>query len=240
MKIKAVILSISLVMLTLSCETELTAEMIINKSLEEAHGGKANWELPKMVLYEKTTILYDSLGNIESQKKQLFHNTLQPEFTSEVNWEENGIQKRVVFDGIKTQLFFDEIIQTDAKAIEKAHKEIMGAQYVLWQPYKLLADEVSLELEGKVRLEDGSKAFKIKVTYIDSDTQWWYYFDTKTFLLKENLVKHGATYSQIINVKYEEKTGLRLHKERKSFMIDTQKDQKYLRAHYNYNILELK
>ncbi|MBC8754153.1 hypothetical protein H2O64_05685 [Kordia sp. YSTF-M3] len=240
MKIKAIFLSISLVMLTLSCENELTAEMIVNKSLEEAHGGKANWELPKMVLYEKTTILYDSLGNIESQKKQRFHNTLQPQFTSKVIWTENGEEKRIVFDGKDTFVFIDGFQVTDDKKVAVAHKEIMGAQYVLWQPYKLLADEVSLELEGRVRLEDGSKAYKIKATYTDSDTEWWYYFDTKTFLLKENLVKHGATYSQIINIKHEEKTGLRLHKERKSFMIDIQKDQKYLRAHYYYNILELK
>ncbi len=226
--------------LTLSCDAGLTAEMIVNKSLEEAHGGKANWELPKTLVYEKTTILYDNLGNIESQKKQVFHNTLQPEFTSKVIWTENGEEKRIVFDGKDTFVFMDGFQVTDEKKVAAAHKEIIGAQYVLWQPYKLLDDKVSLKSEGKVRLEDGRKAYKIKVTYPDSDTEWWYYFDTSSFLLKENLVKHGTTYSQIINIQHEEKTGLRLHKQRKSFMIDVEKNQKYLRAHYNYNILELK
>jgi len=227
------------VILTLSCEAELSPETIIQKSLEEAHGGKQRWEKPKVLIYEKTTILYDSLGTIESQKKQLFHNTLQPKFTSKVTWEENGIQKRAFFDGKKTSLFFDEIPQTDAKVIEKAHKEIIGAQYVLWQPYKLLDDEVSLTLENKVRLEDGYKAYRIKAAYPDSDAEWWYYFDTSSFLLKENLVKHGTTFSQIKNIKHEEETGLRLHKERKSFLVDVLKNQKYLRAHYFYTILKL-
>jgi hypothetical protein len=227
-------------MLTLSCESEFTAEIIVSKSLEEAHGGKENWETPTTLIYEKTTILYDSLGNVENQKKQRFHNTLQPTFTSKVNWEENGIQKRIVFDGKETHLFFDEQQQTDLKAIEKAHKEIIGAQFVLWQPYKLFTDEATLTNEGIVRLEDRTQAHSIKVTYPGSDTIWWYYFEKKTFLLKENLIQHNENkYSQIINIKQEEKTGLRLHKERKSFLIDTQKNEKYLRAKYYYTILKL-
>lgn len=239
MKIKSIFLCFSLGILALSCESKHTAEMIITKSLEKAHGGKTNWEKPKTLMYEKTTILYDSLGNIESEKKQLFQNTLQPEFTSEVNWLANGIQKRIIFDGTKTQLLFDQKQQTNAETIEKAYKEIIGAHYVFWQPYKLLVDKASLKLEGKVQLEDGSEAFKIKVVYPNDSVIWWFYFDANTFLLKENLVKHGTTYSQIKNISHEEKTGLRLHKERKSYLIDSLKNQKYLRAQYYYTILKL-
>ena len=240
MKIKVVLLYIVLGIFAFSCEKTPTAEMIIEKSLEKAHGGKTSWETPKKLVYEKTTILYDSLGIIESQKKQLFHNTLQPTFTSKVKWMEDTTEKRMVFDGKETYIFTDGYQVTDDKKVKTAYKEIMGAHYVLWQPYKLLADEASLLLEGKVQLEDGSEAYKIKVTYPDSKTIWWYYFDTTTLLLKENLVKHGTTYSQIKNIRHEENTGLQLHKERKSYTIDSLKNQKYLRAHYQYNILKLK
>lgn len=239
MKINIFLLCVIIGSITLSCEPKLTAETIVKNSLEEAHGGKKHWETYKTLVYEKTTILYDSLGTIESQKKQRFKNNLQPEFTSEVNWEADGINKRVVFDGKEIRMFSDQKELTDAKVLEKAYKEIIGAQYVLWQPYKLLADEASLKLEGKVLLEDGSETFKIKVTYPNTATQWWYYFDTKTWLLKENLVKHGTTYSQIKNIKHEVKTGLYLNKERKSFMIDSLNNQKHLRAHYYYTILRL-
>ncbi len=219
----------------------MTAEMIIENSLEKAHGGKALWERSKTLVYEKTTTFYDSLGAIESVKKQVFHNTLQPEFTSKVKWIEDGVEKRIIYNGKETLLFFDEVQQTDEKAIEKAYKEVMGAQYVLWQPYKLFTDEASLEYQGKVQLEDRTVAYKIEVIYPNSDVQWWYYFDAKTFLLKENLIKHNSsTYSQIVNIKQEDKTGLQLHQDRKSFKVDVAKNQKYLRAEYHYNILTLK
>lgn len=241
MKINAFLLYISLGSLLISCQPKLTAEAIVKKSLAEAHGGTENWELPKTLLYEKTTTLYDSSGTIESQKKQRFYNTLQPEFTSEVTWEENGIDKRIVYNGKAVFVFFNGIPQKDLKIIKNASQEVVGAQYVLWQPYKVLTDtDATLELEGKVRLEDGSEAFKIRVIYPNDRVVWWYYFDANTFLFKENLVQHGTTYSQIKNIKHEEKTGLYLHKERKSYMIDSSKNKKYLRAHYYYNILKLK
>ncbi len=224
-----------------SCEPAPTAEMVIQKSLEKAHGGKALWETPKLLIYEKTTTFYDSEGTVESVKKQRFHNTLQPTFTSKVKWIEDDVEKRIVFDGEQTSVFFDGISQTDEKVIAAAYKEIIGAQYVLWQPYKLFTDEASLTYEGIVRLEDNTDAYSIKVTYPNSDTIWWYYFDITTWLLKENLIQHSeTTYSQIVNITQEEHTGLRLHQDRKSFKIDVAKDEKYLRAKYHYTILELK
>ncbi|WP_298509671.1 hypothetical protein [uncultured Kordia sp.] len=243
MKNKSLFICVSLAisMLFCACQPELTAEMVIQKSLEEAHGGKALWETPKVLIYEKTTTFYTSDGKVESIKKQTFHNTLKPTFTSKVKWMEEDVEKRIVFDGKETFVFTDGYQVTDDSIVEAAHKEIMGAQYVLWQPYKLLTDEATIVSEGIVRLEDKTDAYSIKVTYPNSDTIWWYYFDIHTFLLKENLIQHSeTTYSQIVNLKQEENTGLRLHQDRKSFKVDVGKDEKYLRATYHYNILELK
>ena len=242
MKSKCFFIYMSLAIFMLcSCEPEPTAEMVIQKSLEKAHGGKALWETPKLLIYEKTTTFYDKEGVVESIKKQTFHNTLQPTFTSKVKWIEDDVEKRIVFDGKQTFVFNDGYQVTDNEKVEAAHKEILGAQYVLWQPYKLFTDEASLTYEGVVRLEDYTDAYSIKVTYPNSNTIWWYYFDIDTWLLKENLIQHSeTTYSQIVNIAQEENTGLRLHQDRKSFKIDVGKDQKYLRAEYHYNILELK
>ncbi|WP_430411162.1 hypothetical protein [Kordia sp.] len=240
MKSNIVFLIIVLGIFSFSCEPKLSAEAIVKKSLEEAHGGKAQWETYKILIYEKTTTLYDRFGKIELEKKQKFYNTLQPKFTSKAIWKIDDEEKRIVFDGEQTFVFINGFQVTDDEKVNVAHKEILGAQYVLWQPYKLLADDVSLKLEGKVTLDDGNEAYKIKATYPESETVWWYYFDVKTFILKENVVKHGATYSQLKNIAQETKTGLRLHKERKSYMIDSTRNQKYLRAHYYYSILELK
>ena len=214
--------------------------MVIQKSLEEAHGGMSAWETPKTLVYEKTTTLYDSLQNVEIVKKQRFHNTLQPTFTSKVEWAENNVQKRIEFDGKETFVYENDNQITDKATVEAAYKEIMAAQYVLWQPYKLFSDEATLVNEGIVKLEDKTDAYMIKVSYPNSDVTWWYYFDINTFLLKENLIQHSEhTYSQIVNIQQEEKTGLRLHQDRKSFKIDVAKDHKYLRAEYHYDIISL-
>ncbi|WP_162819763.1 hypothetical protein [Kordia sp. SMS9] len=224
-----------------ACEPKLTAIEVIEKSLEEAHGGKAAWETVKTLTYEKTTTFYEPSGNVEKTITQKFQNTLQPEFTSKVIWMEGTVEKRIVFDGTETFVFENGYQITDDDIVEAAEKEMMAAQYVLWQPYKLLDTEASLTYERIVQLEDKTNAHAIKVTYPNSDTIWWYYFDVNTFLLKENLIQHSeTTYSQIVNIKQEQNTGLQLHQHRKSLKIDIEKDEKYLRAEYHYNILELK
>jgi len=54
------------------------------------------------------------------------------------------------------------------------------------------------------------------------------------------MVHHGSTFSYIKNTKYENKTGLSLNAERKSYMTDSLRNVKFLRAHYEYEILALK
>ncbi|MFK7750527.1 MAG: hypothetical protein AB8B65_19200 [Kordia sp.] len=241
MNSRVIFLCIVLGIFALSCESTLTAEEIIEKSLEQAHGGKALWETPKLLIYEKTTTFYTSEGAVESEKKQTFHNTLQPTFTSKVKWMEDAVEKQIVYDGKETAVFVGGNEVTDTKKVEAASKEILGAQFVLWQPYKLFTDEASVKFERIVRLEDDTEAYAIKVTYPESDAIWWFYFDVNTFLLKENLIQHSENrYSQIVNISQEDDTGLKLHQHRKSFAVDVAKDEKYLRAEYHYTILELK
>ncbi|MEM6719813.1 MAG: hypothetical protein AAF611_10880 [Bacteroidota bacterium] len=232
---------LSLLIFTLyACEPQLAPEMVIEKSLEEAHGGKAAWETPKRLVYEKTTKLYDSLGNVVRIKKQTFYNILQPRFTSTAIWVEDNVEKRIMYDGKETFVFENDKPIKDASAVKAAYKEIMAAQYVLWQPYKLYSDKATLESQGIVQLEDKTSAYRVQVTYPNSDVIWWYYFDINTFVLKENLIQHNeTTYSQIVNIEQEENTGLRLHKYRKSFKVDVVKDHKYLRAEYWYKIISL-
>ncbi|PTX60621.1 hypothetical protein C8N46_106267 [Kordia periserrulae] len=232
---------IAVLILSYSCEPKLAAEAIIEKSLEKAHGGKATWEAVQRLVYKKTTTLYDAEKNKESEITKTFYNTLQPTFTSSMLWTEAGVEKRVVYDGNEIDVFENEVAITDTTIIAKAFEEIKAAQFVLWQPYKLLTDDVVLTNEGIVRLEDKMPAYKIKAVYPNSDTIWWFYFDTTTFLLKENLIQHSpTTYSQIVNMEQEEKTGLRLHKKRKSYKVDVAKDTKYLRAEYTYTIIDVK
>lgn len=224
----------------ISCETKLTAEEVVQNAIENAHGGKVAWETIKEISYEKTTVFYDVNGNQEQVKKQIIHTVLQPKFTSSITWKDKDVEKHIVYNGNETTVFYDSVLQTEPTIIQNAYKDIMGAHFVFWQPYKLLTDTATVTFERKVRLEDGTDAYMIKATYPESDAVWWFYFDIHTGLFKENLVKHGKTFSHIKNIQHENETGLKLHKERKSFLINEMNDQKYLRAHYHYRILSVK
>ncbi|WP_035085428.1 DUF6503 family protein [Aquimarina latercula] len=243
LKVIKVFLIIPVILLSLqSCKNELNPKEIILKSLE-AHGGLEKWKSVKEISYKKTTILYDSLGAIEKKIIQTHKNTFSPKFRAEMVWVENTVQKKVVFEDDKISVYFDNVIQGDSDLKEKYYKSVIAAHYVIWQPYKLLDEEVILSYVG-IDTIDSKEVYIVKVTYFNDDgssaNTWWYYFDVLTYKLVGNMVHHGTTYSYIVNTKYEDKTGLSLNAERKSYMTDSLRNPRFLRADYSYEILGLK
>jgi len=226
----------------ISCDINIDPVSVIQDSLE-AHGGIKKWENIKEISYLKTTVLYDSLGNIEKKVVQTHRNTFSPRFEAQINWTEDTISKQVVLRNDNTEVYFNDLLQDDSKLQEKYYKAIIAANYVFWQPYKLLDKDVTLSYVGE-EVIDVNKVKVVKASYFNDDgspaNTWWYYFDQKTNKLVGNMVHHGSTFSYIKNTKYEYKTGLSLNAERKSYMTDSLKNIKFLRAHYKYEILELK
>ncbi|MEW7289274.1 hypothetical protein [Aquimarina sp. 2304DJ70-9] len=222
-----------------ACNTKDQATQIILDSLE-AHGGIEKWKNTKELSYLKTTILFDSLGNIEKKITQKHKNTFRPNFTAEMYWEEDSIHKKVTFEGDRTTVFYNDSLQNSTNLEEKYYNNIIAANYVMWQPYKLLDADVSLRYMGEENI-DGKQAHVIKASYVNDDgsaaNTWWYYFDVTTNKLVGNMVHHGTTYSYIENIKYENKTGLFLNAERKSYMTDSVRNIKFLRAQYFYEIV---
>ncbi|WP_299433426.1 DUF6503 family protein [uncultured Aquimarina sp.] len=225
-----------------SCQNGSKTTEIVLKSLE-AHGGIKKWESIKEISYLKTTILYDSLGNVEKKIVQKHKNIFSPKFRAEMNWTEDSIHKRVVLRDDKITVYFDDLLQNDPKLQEKYYKAVIAANYVIWQPYKLLDKDVTLSYSGE-EIIDGKSVSVIKANYFNNDgspaNTWWYYFDQKTNKLVGNMVHHGTTYSYIENLHYENKTGLLLNAERKSYMTDSLRNIKFLRAHYFYEAWEQK
>ncbi len=222
-----------------ACKNNPNPVEIVMKSLE-AHGGIEKWQHAKELTYLKTTILYDSTGAIEKKIIQTHKNTFQPDFEAKMQWQEGTVAKIVMYKDNKTNVFYNDSLQNDARLEEKYYKDIIAANYVIWQPYKLLDKEANLSYEGQDILEDGKQVEVIKATYFDEGavkTTWWYYFDAETYRLSGNMVHHGTTYSYIKNIKYENQTGLFLNAERKSYMTDSLRNIKYLRAHYMYEVL---
>lgn len=226
----------------LSCSTAINADELLLKGVE-AHGGIQKWENIKEITYLKTTILYDSLGAVEKKVVQRHYNRFIPSFYAEMQWKEDAIPKKVVLDQNVIQIYYNDSIVNDAVLAKKYYKNIVAANYVFWQPYKLLHDDVQLEYLGKEKLNN-EEVDVIQANYKNEDgssgNTWWYYFNTKTNRLVANMVHHPPTYSLIMNTAYETKTGLYLNATRKSYRVDSLKNIQFLRAAYDYKIMELK
>ncbi|MHA7055680.1 hypothetical protein ACWGOQ_0000560 [Aquimarina sp. M1] len=227
---------------TISCKDQHKATEIVLKSLE-AHGGIEKWKNAKELTYIKTTILYDSLGTIEKKITQTHKNRFKPKFLATIEWVEDTIRKKVILENGRTSVYFNDILQKDSKLQETLHRSMIAANYVIWQPFKLLDDDTTLSYIGK-DIIDGNPVNVVTASYSNIDgspaNTWWYYFDQKTNKLVGNMVHHGSTYSFIKNTKYENRTGLFLNAERKSYMTDSLRSIRFLRADYTYQITGFK
>lgn len=228
--------------LLMSCTPRPNASQILNKALE-AHGGIEKWESIQEISYLKTTILYDSLGAVEKKSTQQHTNIFKPSFTAEMKWNQDSVEKKVVLNKEKISIFYNDSLVKDTELEKKYYKDIIAANYVFWQPFKLLDDDVALSYVGK-ELVDGKDAHVLKAAYKNEDgskgNTWWYYFDVKTNRLLGNMVHHAPTYSFIKNTKYEDQTGLFLNAERKSYRVDSIRNVEYLRGEYYYDVLYFK
>jgi len=227
-----------MLLLFVGCEKAPSSLEVIHASLD-AHGGINAWESTEQLSYQKTSLLYDSLGNLKQKVVQEHFNTWDPSFYAEMKWVDDTIATKVILE--KGQIIVyrnDSLIKTPALGA-KYRSDIMGAHYVVWQPYKLLEPDAQLNYQGIKTLERGVSAHTVQVNYYKADgskgNTWWYYFDVENYKLLGNMVHHGTTYAYIENIAYEEKTGLSLNAERKSFRTDSLGNKKYLIAHYFYD-----
>lgn len=78
MNFKRPVLVIIFIFLLISgCNSEMTAENVIKKTIN-AHGGKKLWKSFKHIEYSKIIVLYDSLGKIEKKIEQRHRNEFMP------------------------------------------------------------------------------------------------------------------------------------------------------------------
>jgi len=161
------------------CNSKIQPTIIIQNSLE-AHGGIEKWKTAKELSYIKTTILYDSLGNVEKKIVQKHKNIFRPQFVAQMDWTEDSIHKQVVVENDKIAVYFDDLLQNDHNLQEKYYKAVIAANYVIWQPYKLLDKDVTLSYTGE-EIIDETAVKVVKAAYFNSDgspaNTWWYYFD---------------------------------------------------------------
>lgn len=224
-----------LIILCVSCSGKITSEELIEKAID-AHGGMEAWRSIDEITYSKRIVLYDSLGTIESDQTKTHTYKFKPTLTATMTWRQDSAHYQVNYSEEKTSVFLNDSLVQDVALLQKFEKEVEGAYYVYWMPYRLTEKNAELDYQGIAQLPSDGKVHKLQVSYPDSWNVWLYYFDIETFKLIATEVYHEPTSSFIKNLKYETKTGLSLNAERQSYRIDEAGEIMFKRADYYYTI----
>jgi hypothetical protein len=203
----------------------------------KAHGGQKNYDALKAISFVKTVKLFREDGRIESDivQKQSFQ--LQPDYKVQIEWELDGTNHLIFFDGKKVIKTIDGRVVKDSLEVVKARNAAKAAAYVFFQPFELINDNTYLTMEDVIELNDSTSVRTVSVKYKD-DTEdsdkWKYYFNEDNLLVANSvvLIDHN---SLIENLEFQNVSGLIFNKHRKSYRVDSQLNKKYLRAEYYYD-----
>ncbi len=212
---------------------------IINKSIER-HGGKEVFRELQSVSFSKTTRLYKEDGLLESETVQKQSFQLQPDYLLKIKWEQGSVIHEIIYNGITTLKKTNDSIVENSIEVEKATRTALAADYVFFQPFRLLDKDARLSYKGIQTINDSIETSVVGVSYNDdiaSSDAWKYYFDTE-FRLVAASVAHDKRISLIENLDFQTYKGVLFNKHRKSYFVDSLLQKKYLRAEYLYNIIE--
>lgn len=215
---------ICLAVLVSSCrqERQLTAQDIVERSIE-AHGGIEQWRSVNSLSFDKTTILFTKDGTVEKEIEQHQQFNLKPELTGSIHDLKLPGVHGFEYDGKEIRRISNDSLWTvkDSTKVPKLKNSFMAANYVVCQPFKLLDDGVILTYKGMDEMDD-STVHVIDVGYKndteDSD-RWTYYFETNSFKLLANRVKHNSNVSIIKNLEFDHTSGILFNAHRKSFTL---------------------
>ena len=233
------VLFFGFVLLLFSCteRTEETGTAIVEKSIE-AHGGWEAFNALNSVSFYKTTRLFLEDESIESQQLQLQEFKLKPIFLLRMQWMKDTIEHAVFYDRMNVEVFEDSIEVKASEQITAAKKLGASAEYVFFQPFKLVSDDAQLDYVGQTKLFDSIQVKEVVVRYPNEAStidRWSYFFNDKHQLIAAK-VAHQDRTSLILNTSFQTHNGILFNKTRKSYFVDSLNRVKYLRADYDYLI----
>ena len=163
------------------CFAQMNAEELLLKALA-AHGGDCYKEV-KSITYQKRINHFDASGAvldtvIENHTIDFLNST------SQFSWRLRGDDFTAIQSKDSVTLQINGVHTRDTAKIIKMEKSLKAATYVFWQPFKLIDPNAILESKGIITLFNGWQVHVLEVQYPNSDDRWYFYFDTKTFLLK--------------------------------------------------------
>lgn len=227
----------AIIFLSCSNVTSESAEDIVNKSIER-HGGIRAFQELDSISFTKTTRLYKEDGSIESETLQEQSFRLIPDYLLVIKWMDGDDMHQISYNrSAVVKLVNNESIQ-DQAAIENALKLALSAEYVFFQPFKLIDTAGQLSFEGKQMIRDSIQTSVVAITYegdSPSSDAWRYYFDENNRLVAAS-VRHNDRISLIENLEFQRYGGMLFNKVRKSYFVDSSLQKKQLRAEYHYEI----
>jgi hypothetical protein len=163
------------------CFAQMNAEELLLKALA-AHRGDRYKEV-KSITYQKRINHFDASGAvldtvIENHTIDFINST------SQFSWKLWGDDFTAKQSKDSVTLQINGVHTRDTAKIIKMEKSLKAATYVFWQSFKLIDPSAILELKGITTLFNGWQVHVLEVQYPNSDDRWYFYFDTKTFLLK--------------------------------------------------------
>jgi len=219
--------------------TSESGQYIVNRGIE-THGGHRAFQELESVSFTKTTRLYKEDGSLESETFQEQFFTLIPEYSFIMKWMDGNDEHQITYDKNTLIKLVNNVIVENQGANEKALKLALSAEYVFFQPFKLIDDKGELSYEGKQMLRDSIETSVVAIKYKDdspSSDAWRYYFD-ENYRLAAASVKHNNRISLIENLDFQTYKGILFNKVRKSYFIDSLFQKKQLRAEYQYDIID--
>ena len=250
------LLFLSLLMLCIGCQQETKPKVqegpildakvqeILDKSFKTM-GGLKNWQQIKRLQFSKHFRLLDSLGKEEQNVQQYHDYTYMPQERYEYRWEKDSSSYQVVYKNDAYKRYINDVVDANAEE-QKLKNAMLSSTFVINIPFKLLDEGVAVSYAGLDTLEGGIPVKVIKATYNPSAHDnhstpdiWWYYFQEDSHLLEGYMVQHADHYSYVRNLTHTKAGGFTFPKHRKSWRVDKDRNELYLRAEYHYGDYEV-
>lgn len=220
----------------------------VKNILEKAVAAVGGWEgFQNMdsIVYDKRTVLFDSLENVEMDRTQKHIYRMKPELSISVSWEDEKGKHHILRKGNQVEKYLnEEKVDADSEALTKSTN---AAMYTLFMPWKLLDEGVELNYKGVVELPNEKEAHTISAVY-DPESKsnhstkddWEYYFDKDTYEYVACMVDHHDYFAFIQNDKKSKSNGLTFNALRNSFRVDKGRNILWKRGEFYYENIVLK
>lgn len=224
---------VAVVILITECQPSTDLSSIIRKS-KEIHGGNRYLEV-KSIEYQKEIWALAPANDTISHHVEWHYVDFENNHAS-MTWNKDSIRwvAKRIHDKIEVTQNGTPI--ENSETLGQLRRQVDGAQFVFWQPFKFINDTSKKEYVGKKTLFNGWKVYQVVCQYPESPDRWYFFFDQETFQLRATGVWHNQRYSLITNDRQETETGLLLHHERNSYFTDSLFQPKQKSTTYRYRI----